>query len=121
MTRTPLRLDRVTVEWTPDPEWPGTYGCVARAQVSYAYAIKDGDRRLEWLTSGGFWGIDGQSSPSYCAEVERIELADLRDHLTKFGLRVSDAEWRRWTKRRAGAESTCTQSTSTAGTSEQEE
>lgn len=97
MSRTPLRLDRVTLRWEDDDRLTDDgdpyLGCTAVAEVSYPCG-RGGSRRLEHLTSGGLWGIDPTSTGEYLAEVERDELADLRDHLTKFGLRVSDAAWR---------------------------
>ena len=59
-------------------------GCVARAVVSYP--IGNGSRRLEYLSSGGLYGIESDSSPLYVSEVELEQLADLREHLKHFGI-----------------------------------
>lgn len=101
-----LRIDQLSIEWLEDGEWDdsadasGNYrllGCRAVAEVSYSTADPvlintAGSRRLEWLKSGGLWGID-TPSPEYQAEVEQNELLDLRVHLTHFDINPTDDEW----------------------------
>lgn len=84
-----IRVDRVQVIWEPDG--PGQERCHVRATVSYPCSI-NGDRRLEWLTSGGLNGI-GHPSPSYRREVEREQLQELRDHLEVFKVDVAAYDW----------------------------
>ncbi len=63
-------------------------GIQAEALVSYDEG--QGNRRLEWFTSGGLWGIESDSGPEYLADVERQELADLKQHLEKFNIDTSN-------------------------------
>lgn len=80
------RVDRITVKWEEDDTAPNALSCVATAEVSYP--MNDaGDRRIEWFTSGGLYGIelDGPNDP-YRFEVERQQNADLIDHLAHFGI-----------------------------------
>ncbi len=72
-------------------------GCVARAHVSYPTG-QNGGRRLERFDSGGLWGIESDSDASYLNEVSREELADLKNHLTRFGVDLSN-----WDALAAGA------------------
>lgn len=64
------------------------YGCMAEAVVSYPIS-KQGDRRLETLTSGGLWGIESDSQESYKIEVAKEQLEELKDHLKRFNIRIS--------------------------------
>jgi hypothetical protein len=65
-----------------------TEGCQAVARVSYAES--NGSRRLETLSSGGLWGIETDSDRDYLTSVENDELADLKAHLERFGVDVSN-------------------------------
>ena len=70
-------------------------GCTAEAEVSYplqrwAQWTTKNDRRLEWFSSGGVWGIESDSDPGYKLEVEAQELNDLRSHLSEFGVDVTN-------------------------------
>lgn len=67
-------------------------GCTAKAEVSYS--IGGGNRRIEWLTSGGLWGIESDSGKEYLTEVENEQLADLADHLAHFEIEISAKELR---------------------------
>lgn len=84
-----LRIDRVELVWSEDEHG---LSCVAKAEVSYPIGADRGDRRLEWLTSGGLYGIDTRSAPNYKREVEREQLADLSDHLSHFGMSYGKRE-----------------------------
>ena len=84
----PLHVDRVRIVWKPDGE---RQSCRAEAQLSYPIS-EQGDRRLDWLSSGGLYGID-EPSPSYQREVEEEQLNDLRGHLEAFGIVLSDKAW----------------------------
>ena len=64
------------------------YGCMAESVVSYPIS-KQGDRRLETLTSGGLWGIESDSDESYKTEVAKEQLEDLKSHLKQFNIKIS--------------------------------
>ena len=78
----PMRVDSIRIEHHADQE--DSIGIVAVAEVSYP--IGGGSRRIEWFSSSGLWGIESDSSEEYLTEVEKEELADLKDHLTHFGV-----------------------------------
>lgn len=61
-------------------------GITAVAIVSYPVGIIS--RRLQQFESGGLWGIDSDSNESYLNEIIKEELADLKNHLTMFGLNI---------------------------------
>lgn len=61
-------------------------GIMAEACISYPTG-NNGDRRLEWLSSGGLWGIESDSD-DYLKEVEKEQLEDLKTHLSQFGIDV---------------------------------
>ena len=64
-------------------EW-SYQGCVARAVVSYQ--IEGGDRRIDYLSSGGFYGVDSDSAMGFLLDIEVSQLLDLKAHLTVFGV-----------------------------------
>lgn len=96
------RVDSIKIVWkqdeSPDTSYLGAYqrserlnagdwcymGCYAEAEVSYPTG--GGNRRLETLRSGGLWGIESDSDAKYAGEVEGQELADLKGHLSQFGI-----------------------------------
>jgi hypothetical protein len=86
--RTQLQVDHITIHWDGHPRHQS---CQAIAQVSYPIGER-GDRRLEWLSSGGLHDIDTPSD-WYRAEIEREELDDLRTHLAAFGIVLNDTAW----------------------------
>jgi hypothetical protein len=63
-------------------------GVWAEATVSYPVGNR-GDRRLEVLRSGGLWGIESDSK-EYIKETAKDELADLKEHLQKFGVSTEE-------------------------------
>lgn len=63
-------------------------GITAEACVSYPTG-NNGDRRLEWLSSGGLWGIESDSG-EYLNEIEQEQLSDLKNHLSEFGVDLTD-------------------------------
>lgn len=63
-------------------------GCQAVARVSYP--VGNDSRRIEILSSGGLWGIETDSDRAYLTSVENDELADLKGHLERFGVDVSN-------------------------------
>ena len=65
-------------------------GIYVEAEVSYP--IELGSRRLEWLKSGGLWGIESDSDESYIDEIDKEQLDDLKEHLEVFGVDVSNFE-----------------------------
>ncbi len=58
--------------------------------------IQTSDDGRHWLcntiSSGGLWGIESDSGDDYFAEVERDELAALRDALTEFGFTADEID-----------------------------
>ena len=64
-------------------------GIVAEAQISYPLN-NNGDRRLEWLSSGGIWGVESDSDESYLKEMEEEQLSELKEHLETFGINTSN-------------------------------
>lgn len=62
-------------------------GCTAKAQVSYE--IFNGSRRIEWLTSGGLWGIESDMDEATKREYEAEQLEDLASHLNHFGITIN--------------------------------
>ena len=61
-----------------------------RAEAEIAVSIDPHKRTnttwtLHEITSGGLWGIESDSDKDYFAEVEKEELASLRDQLTALG------------------------------------
>ena len=48
--------------------------------------------RLEWLSSGGLWGIESDSGEEYLKGIEDEELVDLKAHLEMFGVDTSEFE-----------------------------
>jgi hypothetical protein len=89
-----VRIEAITIHRENDimDDREGAFiGIYAGAQVSYP--IGRGDRRLEWLKSGGLWGIESpvdEDGEKYCQEVENDALKDLEDHLKVFGVDVSN-------------------------------
>ena len=85
-------IDKITLEHIPDGygESEGMIGIRAKAEVSYS--IGNGNRRLEWLTSGGLWGIDGDADNEEIEEVEQMQLDELKEHLEVFNIDTSNFE-----------------------------
>jgi hypothetical protein len=73
-------------------------GVQAEAVIKYRIRPGGGDWRLERLISGGLWGIESDSGEDHFAEVESEELADLREHLQRFGIRMNKKEWAKLTE-----------------------
>lgn len=76
-------------------------GMHAEAIVSYKldhtpYPMAHNSRRLETLQSGGLWGIESDVDESHLREVAGEELADLKAHLEKFNVDLS--QWEEKTK-----------------------
>jgi hypothetical protein len=84
------RIDEVRIEWTEDQDG---LGCQAVAEVSYPIEGAKGDRRLEWLRSGGLYRIDPGSDQAYLNQIVSEQLEDLREHLEHFGVRPHRHEW----------------------------
>ena len=91
---TEIRIDKVTVKTIPDEimqastEHDDFMGIQAVAEVSYPIG-QDGNRRLEWLTSGGIWGVNVYNEKSYIKTLIEEELADLKSHLERFNINTS--------------------------------
>jgi hypothetical protein len=65
-------------------------GVIATARVKYP--IGGNNWRLEWLSSGGLWGVESDCGDDYMQEVVDGELERLKQHLEKFGVNTSDFE-----------------------------
>jgi len=63
-------------------------GIIAEAVVSYQ--INRHDKRLECFTSCGLWGIESDSDGKYIEQEARNQLDDLKDHLSRFGVDLSN-------------------------------
>ena len=72
-----------------DGEWH-MQGCIAEATVSYPITPLSTACRLQDFTSGGLWGIESDSDDGYREEVEKEQLAELKEHLEQFGVDTSD-------------------------------
>ena len=90
------RVDAIRIVWEADTEPPPPferqsedgeyYSCHAVAEVSYPCGSA-GERRIEYLRSGGLYGIE-DPSPEYQRQIEDEEIADLRGHLAVFRVEV---------------------------------
>lgn len=92
------RVDAIRIVWeedqpppdlaygTGDPPLGDFYSCHAVAEVSYPCGSA-GERRIEYLRSGGLYGIE-DPSPEYRRQIEDEEIADLRGHLAVFRVEV---------------------------------
>jgi len=80
-----MRVDSVLIEVFDDPYEDNAIGISAGASVSYPIN-QNGDRRIEWLSSGGLYGIEANASDEHLDQVKQEELDDLKDHLGKFGI-----------------------------------
>jgi len=84
------RQDQERLQAFYDGEWHMA-GCVARATVAYTqkgFSVYIG--RREEFSSGGLWGIESDSDDGYREEVEKEQLANLKEHLEQFGVDTSD-------------------------------
>lgn len=70
-------------------------GIMAAATVLYEMA--NGLRRLETFTSGGLWGVESDCA-EHCKAMANEEIEDLREHLSQFGITVSDQDWQTLTE-----------------------
>lgn len=61
-----------------------------RARATVSYSIGHGNRRIEFFTSGGLWGIESDSGDDHIEEIETEELDDLKSHLKTFGIDTSN-------------------------------
>lgn len=89
MAREYCRQDYARMEALSSGQWH-FIGIQAEARVSYGTNPNGTDRRLEWFTSGGLWGIESDSNIDYLLEVANDEFADLREHLETFGVNLTD-------------------------------
>jgi hypothetical protein len=68
-------------------------GITATAVVSYVEEnVTPPCKRLEWLKSGGIWGIESDSSEDYLLQEEQGQLKDLKAHLERFNVDTSNFE-----------------------------
>ena len=61
-----------------------------QAEAVVSYPTGNNSRRLEWFTSGGLWGIHSDSDDDYLETIVTEELNDLKQHLEKFCVDVSN-------------------------------
>jgi hypothetical protein len=73
-----VRQDYERMESLNHGNW-GFIGIRAEAEISVSADM------AQEITSGGLWGIESDSDKNYFAEVEKEELASLRDQLTALG------------------------------------
>jgi len=66
-------------------------GIIAKAMVSYPQATFPPSKRLEWLESGGLWGIASDDEQTI-KETEQEQLEDLKNHLRQFNVRLKNFE-----------------------------
>ena len=64
-------------------------GISARARVSYPQKTIPPSKRLEWLESGGLWGISSDDAEGI-KRTEQEQLEDLKDHLRYFGVKLQN-------------------------------
>ena len=67
-------------------------GISAKAEVSYEMdnVYPKGNRRIEWLSSGGLWGIESDCGEKELKQVEDEQLENLKEHLKMFNVDISD-------------------------------
>lgn len=90
-----IRIDRlVIVHATENDETMGVY---VEAEVSYEISLYSrmnqnygSTRRIEYLKSGGLWGIDVGMSFDNVVEIEKEQIEDLKTHLLIMGVDVSN-------------------------------
>ena len=78
-----LRLNSYGTHWH-------MIGIQVKAEVSYSINPKTNDRRIEWFTSGGLWGIESDSDESYLKDIQVAQIDDLRSHLKQFNVDLSN-------------------------------
>lgn len=89
-------VDKVEYEHIPDEHGSAERGepCIgirAKATVRvFLPSHPDGHALIVPITSGGLWGVEEASEPSYIAEVESEEKAALVELLAAFGLRLDE-------------------------------
>ena len=81
-----ITIDKVSLVWLPDDS-ADTEGCRAFAYVSYP--ARERERRSEWFASAGVWGMPSDIPKDAREEIEQEQLADLKQHLSVFGIDVS--------------------------------
>ena len=97
----PIRIESICIvhkdDCDPVEEGMNEICIFAEAEVSYPitiFRINDQKyqehRRMETLRSSGLWGIASDSRVDYQVSVEGEQLADLKKHLSVFGVDVSN-------------------------------
>jgi len=97
----PLRIESICIVHKDDPELDEggmeVMGIFVEAEVSYpmtVFRISDQKyqehRRVETLRSSGLWGIASDVPFDYQVEVEKEQLEELKNHLSVFGIDVSN-------------------------------
>ena len=87
----PLKIDSITIKWVFDDvtEFYRSGGCMmgCYAECQISYPIGQGSRRMEWLQSGGLWGIDSPEG-DYAEDIQHEEYNDLVEHIKALGIDV---------------------------------
>jgi len=90
-----IRIDRLVIVHAIEND--ETMGVYVEAEVSYEishYSFMNqnymGDRRIEFLKSGGLWGIDVGTSFDEIVRIEKEQIEDLKTHLLIMGVDVSN-------------------------------
>jgi len=99
--KTPIRIESICIvhKDNPDSEEEGMeeIGIFIEADISYPishFHISTQDyhehRRIATLKSSGLWGIASNSPFDYQVSVEKEQLVDLKEHLSIFGVDISN-------------------------------
>ena len=100
----PIRIESICIVHKSDDnpvedemDEMGEIGIFVEAEVSYPisqFSISDQKylehRRMETLKSAGLWGVAVDSPFDYKMSVEKEQLEDLKNHLSIFGVDVSN-------------------------------
>jgi len=70
----------------------GFFGLSARAEcrTPASRGVQTKDQRIQFLSSGGLWGIESDSESDHVMQIAKEELAELRYHLHDYGVDVSN-------------------------------
>jgi len=63
---------------------------VIRTEAEVSYSIGNENRRIEFFSSGGLWGIKLDSNDEYIQKIILEELNNLKSHLQRFEINVSN-------------------------------
>ena len=109
--RPPIRIESICIVHKNDSELDEDempmIGIFVEAEVSYPISVfqiynqkYNEHRRIEWFKSAGLWGIAADSSFDGMVEIEKEQLADLKTHLSVFGVDISNFKQIKYQMRR---------------------